>query len=119
MACNAHLYLIHSSVPDWTIPMSQIHVLPSGRLRVCLQPSDPKPEAKRLSEPSHVSSTPAVFLTALEAAALLRVSAVSLARWRIEGHGPRFAKFGRRVVYDRFELLAWARSRIRQSTSEP
>jgi len=59
-----------------------------------------------------------VFLTVTEAAGLLRVSPVTLGRWRIEGHGPAFRKFGRRVVYAREDLDAWAVSQRRQSTSE-
>jgi excisionase family DNA binding protein len=60
----------------------------------------------------------AMFLTVAEAAALLRVSTVTLCRWRIEGHGPTFRKFGRRVVYAREELDAWASNQRRCSTSE-
>jgi|ERR1700733_10411821 Helix-turn-helix domain len=59
-----------------------------------------------------------VFLFAREAAELLRISHVTLARWRIEGQGPAFQKFGRRVVYAREELLAWAKLQTRRSTSE-
>jgi predicted site-specific integrase-resolvase len=58
------------------------------------------------------------FLNAAEAAAWLRISAVTLARWRIEGRGPQFRKFGRRVVYARDDLLAWARQQSRSSTSD-
>jgi Helix-turn-helix domain len=61
----------------------------------------------------------AVFLTAAEAAAFLRVSAVTLGRWRIEGCGPHYRKFGRRVVYARCDLIAWTEAQRRQSTSEP
>jgi excisionase family DNA binding protein len=92
-------------------------ITPAGRVRPRLTVSER--DAKSPSEPLHLrSSMPTVFLTALEAAAVLRISAVTLGRWRIEGHGPRFAKFGRRVLYDRSELLAWAQSQTRQSTSE-
>jgi Helix-turn-helix domain len=44
-----------------------------------------------------------------EAAALLRRSLVTLGRWRIQGRH----KFGRRVVYSRDDLLAWAQPRGR------
>jgi hypothetical protein len=59
-----------------------------------------------------------IFLTAKEAAALLRLSEITLGRWRIEGCGPAYLKFGRRVVYDRADIVAWAESQKRRSTSE-
>jgi hypothetical protein len=58
-----------------------------------------------------------VFLTVKEAAALLRLSEITLARWRIEGYGPPFRKFGRRVVYGNDDLLTWAERQSRSSTS--
>jgi excisionase family DNA binding protein len=58
------------------------------------------------------------FLTVKEAAALLRISAVTLGRWRMEGRGPKFRKFGRRVTYAADELLAWANQQSRSSTSQ-
>ncbi len=57
------------------------------------------------------------FLTPKESAAFLRLSTVTLARWRIEGMGPSFRKFGRRVVYARPDLVAWADLQKQQSTS--
>jgi hypothetical protein len=57
------------------------------------------------------------FLSVSETAAWLRVSAVTLGRWRIEGCGPRFRKFGRRVVYAHADLVAWAEAQSRISTS--
>jgi hypothetical protein len=41
-----------------------------------------------------------------------------LGRWRIEGKGPTFHRFGRRVVYGRQDLGTWAEAQRRQSTSE-
>ena len=68
---------------------------------------------------SPASATPNVeFLTPREAAELLRLSAVTLARWRIEGQGPAFRKFGRRVVYAREELMTWAAEQVQISTSQ-
>ena len=77
----------------------------------------------RLRESSAATKLPApnaqaTFLTAAEAAALLRVSTVTLCRWRIQGLGPAHRKFGRRVVYASEDLHAWAVSQRRQSTSE-
>jgi excisionase family DNA binding protein len=60
-----------------------------------------------------------IFLTVTEAADFLRITPVTLGRWRIEGRGPRFAKFGRRVLYGRSDLIAWSEAQKRQSTSEP
>lgn len=39
-------------------------------------------------------------------------------RWRVEGSGPPFIKFGRRVFYRRSDLDTFLDSRIVQSTSE-
>jgi excisionase family DNA binding protein len=63
-------------------------------------------------------STPTVFLTVSEAAALLRLSEITLGRWRIEGSGPPFRKFGRRVLYARADLDAWADAQRRHNTSQ-
>jgi excisionase family DNA binding protein len=59
-----------------------------------------------------------VFLTVMEAAALLRVSQVTLGRWRIEGRGPVYRKFGRRVLYADRDVIAWAAGQARMSTSD-
>ncbi len=56
-------------------------------------------------------------LTAAEAAAHLRVSLQTLAKWRVSGDGPPYLKFGRRVLYDFNDLEAWAAGRRRRSTS--
>jgi hypothetical protein len=81
---------------------------------------EPRPRPADLHKATllRLSDTPAVFFTVLEAAAFLRISAVTLGRWRIEGRGPPFRKFGRRVVYARDDLLAWAREQSRSSTSD-
>ena len=67
---------------------------------------------------SELTDTRAVFLTAAEAANFLRISSVTLSRWRVEGCGPRYRKFGRRVVYALDDLLAWAQEQLRSSTSD-
>lgn len=58
------------------------------------------------------------FLTQTEAARLLRLSGRSLERFRLTGAGPAFRKFGRRVLYERADLLMWADARRRSSTSD-
>lgn len=42
-----------------------------------------------------------------EAAELLRVSRSLLAKWRMTGVGPRFAKVGRRILYDTDDISRW------------
>jgi excisionase family DNA binding protein len=63
-------------------------------------------------------ATPPCFLRVREAAELLRVSTVTLGRWRVSGRGPAFRKFGRRVLYALSDLLEWADDQRRLSTSE-
>lgn len=59
------------------------------------------------------------FLTTEEAAALLRLSPRTLEKQRVLGGGPRFRKFGARVVYARVDLLAYADSNAFGMTSDP
>ena len=67
---------------------------------------------------SQLTGTHAVFLTTTEAGNFLRISPITLGRWRLEGYGPPFRKFGRRVVYARDDLLAWANQQARSNTSD-
>jgi excisionase family DNA binding protein len=59
-----------------------------------------------------------VRVTVSEAAALLRVSKSWLDKKRLDGGGPEFHKFGRRVVYDKRDLDAWAALKKRRHTCE-
>ena len=59
-----------------------------------------------------------IYFTQKEAADFLRISERTLERWRVEGNGPRFRRFGRRVVYAKADLEIWADGRCYQSTSE-
>ena len=59
----------------------------------------------------------AQYLVQAEAADFLRISERTLERWRVEGNGPRFRKFGRRIVYAQGDLETWADGRCYQSTS--
>ena len=61
--------------------------------------------------------TQALYFTQAEAADLLRISERTLERWRVEGCGPRFRRFGRRVVYSKSDMEVWADGRCLQSTS--
>lgn len=59
------------------------------------------------------------FLTTDEAGAFLRLSPRTLEKQRVLGGGPRFRKFGARVVYAVEDLRAWANSRAYGMTSDP
>jgi len=59
-----------------------------------------------------------IFLDQDEAAELLRLSPRTLEKLRVSGEGPPFLKFTSRVVYDRQDLIGWARSSRRASTSD-
>lgn len=59
------------------------------------------------------------FLTTDEAAVFLRLSPRTLEKQRVLGGGPRFRKFGARVVYARSDLRTWADSRAYGMTSDP
>jgi len=58
------------------------------------------------------------FLTSKQAAAYLRVSKSYLDKLRVYGGGPRFLRFGRKILYRRSELNLWAEERCFGSTSE-
>ena len=58
------------------------------------------------------------YLTNAEAAAVLKLSPRTLEKLRVNGGGPRFRKFGSRVIYALEDLDAWANARICESTSD-
>jgi hypothetical protein len=65
------------------------------------------------------SNKPAlVFLDNTEAADFLKLSPRTLEKHRVIGGGPKFRKFGRRVVYALVDLEAWANARICTDTSD-
>jgi len=59
------------------------------------------------------------YLTNGEAAAFLRLSPRTLEKLRVLGGGPRFRKFGRRVLYAMADLEAWADEHAYGMTSDP
>ena len=61
---------------------------------------------------------PAAFLPQSEASGFLRLSERTLERHRIAGTGPKFVRLGRRIVYRRADLEAWADENTFCSTSE-
>ena len=58
------------------------------------------------------------YLTQREAAELLRLSERTLERHRLAGTGPCFVRLGRRVVYRKVDLEAWAAANTFRSTSK-
>jgi len=62
---------------------------------------------------------PSRYLTNDEAAAYLRLSPRTLEKQRVIGGGPRFRKFGRRVMYAVSDLDAWADARSFEATHDP
>ena len=59
-----------------------------------------------------------VYLTPLQAARILGVSAKTLARYRVKAKGPVFVKLEGRVRYLRKDLDDWAHRRRRASTMD-
>lgn len=68
---------------------------------------------------THAPTRSAGYLTTIEAAAHLNLSPRTLEKLRTIGGGPRFRKFGRRVMYALADLDAWANARVCESTSDP
>ena len=59
------------------------------------------------------------FLSNTQAAAYLNLSPRTPEKQRVIGGGPRFRKFGRRVLYALVDLDAWAAERRCASMSDP
>lgn len=59
------------------------------------------------------------YLTNAEAAEFLKLSPRTLEKQRVIGGGPRFRKFGRRVVYAIADLEIWSAERTCETTSDP
>jgi hypothetical protein len=64
---------------------------------------------------STAAAQPQRYLTNDEAADYLRLSPRTLEKQRVIGGGPRFRKFGRRVMYAVADLDAWAADRSFES----
>lgn len=79
-----------------------------------------EPNAKTNSEVSALAlaATNDEFMSNDDAANLLGLSPRTLERFRLEGRGPKFFKFGRVVRYRRSMTLDWAASQLRSSTSD-
>ena len=59
------------------------------------------------------------FMSSDDVALFLGLSPRTLERFRLEGRGPSYFKFGRIVRYRRAETLKWAEAQLRTSTSDP
>jgi len=59
------------------------------------------------------------YLTNREAAEFLRLSPRTLEKRRMLGGGPRYHKFGRRVVYAFEDLEAWSGAHAFHMTTDP
>lgn len=80
--------------------------------------SSAEPQA-RIKEPVHAGLkdlSPNMCLTAPEAAAYLRVTEVTLARWRSTRRGPEYTKSGGRVLYRVSVLLDYLKKNERKGT---
>jgi len=82
---------------------------------VPLQPYPPPTATQQLAQ----SAQPTRYLNNNEAAAFLRLSPRTLEKQRVIGGGPRFRKFGRRVMYAIIDLETWADARSFEMTSDP
>lgn len=57
------------------------------------------------------------LLTITEAAEFVRVPVATMRYWRWAGTGPRSFRLGRRVVYQRQDILNWIDEQARQATA--
>lgn len=80
-----------------------------------MRPVSPRPAATASAAPAQ----PQRYLNNDEAAQHLRLSPRTLEKQRVIGGGPRFRKFGRRVMYAVADLDAWADERSFEATSDP
>lgn len=79
----------------------------------------PMPNRPQATPAATLQSPPARYLTNDEAAEFLRLSPRTLEKQRVIGGGPRFRKFGRRVMYAVVDLETWADARSFEMTSDP
>ena len=80
-----------------------------------VRPAPLRPAAAAVAAPVQ----PQRYLTNDEAAEYLRLSPRTLEKQRVIGGGPKFRKFGRRVMYAVSDLNAWADQRSYEATSDP
>lgn len=80
-----------------------------------MRPAPLRPAAAPAATPAQ----PQRYFTNDEAADYLRLSPRTLEKQRVIGGGPKFRKFGRRVMYAVADLDAWAETRSFETTSDP
>ena len=68
--------------------------------------------------PNIIIDAVAFYRTAEAAELMGGLSNSTLARWRVTGEGPRYAKIGKTVIYKGQDLLAFIERRTFSSTSE-
>lgn len=78
-----------------------------------------KPPVSQSGDRDPAPRSAARYLTNDEAAAYLLLSPRTLEKLRVIGGGPKFRKFGRRVVYALEDLESWASARSCDTTSDP
>ncbi|MBN8712798.1 MAG: helix-turn-helix domain-containing protein [Xanthomonadales bacterium] len=81
-----------------------------------MRPAPLRPAAVPAAPPP---AQPQRYLTNDEAAGYLRLSPRTLEKQRVIGGGPKFRKFGRRVMYAVADLDVWAADRSFETTSDP
>lgn len=59
-----------------------------------------------------------MYLTPAQVAEKLRMSVGTLNNWRVQGRGPKFVKFGSKVLYPEKELYDFERKSIRVNTAQ-
>ena len=84
-----------------------------------MRPAPLRPAAAPATPLQPAAAQPQRYLTNDEAAEYLRLSPRTLEKQRVIGGGPRFRKFGRRVMYAVADLDAWAADRSFETTSDP
>lgn len=85
-----------------------------------MRPAPLRPRAADAIAPKPTAiAQPQRYLTNDEAADYLRLSPRTMEKQRVLGGGPRFRKFGRRVMYAVSDLDTWADSRSFEATSDP
>jgi hypothetical protein len=84
-----------------------------------MRPAPLRPAAAPATPPQPAAAQPQRYLTNDEAAEYLRLSPRTLEKQRVIGGGPRFRKFGRRVMYAVADLDTWADQRSFEATSDP
>ncbi|WP_150428691.1 AlpA family transcriptional regulator [Dechloromonas sp. CZR5] len=84
-----------------------------------MRPAPLRPAAAPATPLQPAAAQPQRYLTNDEAAEYLRLSPRTLEKQRVIGGGPRFRKFGRRVMYAVADLDVWADQRSFEATSDP